>query len=313
MRLVVLVCTLAVFLVFIAILQGVGKKSDHMQKRFSQIQDSERVYTDEELKKSFSERVFRPAIKRISEGIQRIAQRSGSGNNAAASTNKANVKLEKQIKASGLPLTLQEYNFIKGLLFLIFLVIGVILMFSLRIQLMLRVLILSVMLCIPIYGMLVYLRSSVKAHKDAIIRDLPDVMDLLVVSVEAGLGLDAAIVRQYAKSKSAVLTELNNAIREVQMGVPRKTALKEMADRCDVKQLSAFVTALLQADQLGVSVKNVLETQSERLRVERKQMIQAKAAKAPIKIMLPTVIFIFPVIFIILLGPAAVNLIATFK
>ena len=97
------------------------------------------------------------------------------------------------------------------------------------------------------------------------------------------------------------------------MGVPRKVALKEMADRCDVKQLTAFVTSLLQADQLGVSVKSVLESQAERLRTERKQFIQAKAAKAPIKIMLPTVGFIFPVIFIILLGPAAMNLIATFR
>ena len=142
--------------------------------------------------------------------------------------------------------------------------------------------------------------------------DLPEVMDILVVSVEAGLGLDSAIVQQYSKNKSAVLMELNSAIREIQMGVPRKTALKEMADRCDVKELTVFVTALLQADQLGTSVKSVLQVQSERLRVERKQAIQAKASKAPIKIMLPTVIFIFPVIFIILLGPAAVDIMSTF-
>jgi tight adherence protein C len=138
-------------------------------------------------------------------------------------------------------------------------------------------------------------------------------MDVLVVSVEAGLGLDAAIIRQYAKNKSSVLTELNNAMREVQMGVPRRTALKEMADRCDVKEMTAFVTALLQADQLGVPIKNVLEVQADRLRIERKQRIQAVAAKAPIKIMLPTVLFIFPVIFIILLGPAAVSMVTTLR
>ena len=143
--------------------------------------------------------------------------------------------------------------------------------------------------------------------------DLPEVMDILVVSVEAGLGLDSAIVQQYSKNKSAVLMELNSAIREIQMGVPRKTALKEMADRCDVKELTAFVTALLQAEQLGVSIKSVLMQQSERLRVERKQMIQAKAAKAPIKIMIPTVIFIFPVVFIILLGPAVLSMLETFS
>jgi tight adherence protein C len=303
-RLAVLVSTLAVFLTLIALLQGIGKKVDHMRKRFAQVQESERVYGDEELKKSFSERVFRPAVKRISERLRRAAVQSNTG-----AKSKSDVKLEKQLKASGLPLTLQEYNFIKGLLFLAFLAGGTLLLILLPIQLLYRALIFVVMLCIPVYGLLLFLRSKVKAHKEAIVHDLPDVMDLLVVSVEAGLGMDAAIVRQYTKNKSAVLMELNNAIREVQMGVPRRTALKEMADRCDVKQLTAFVTALLQAEQLGVSIKNVLETQADRLRVERKQMIQAKAAKAPVKIMLPTVAFIFPVVFIILLGPAVMSII----
>jgi len=97
------------------------------------------------------------------------------------------------------------------------------------------------------------------------------------------------------------------------MGVPRRAALKEMADRCDVKELTVFVTALLQADQLGVPIKSVLDAQADRLRVERKQRIQAQAAKAPIKIMLPTVVFIFPVIFIILLGPAAMSMISSLR
>ncbi|NLI55309.1 MAG: type II secretion system F family protein, partial [Clostridiales bacterium] len=217
-----------------------------------------------------------------------------------------------QLKSAGLPLTVQEFSFIKGMLSLVFLVGGFALFMLLRIEQILRFLVLILMLCIPVYGSTFYLRSKVKSRKLEIVRNLPEVMDLLVVSVEAGLGLDAAIVRQYSKNKNAVLAELNGAIREVQMGVPRKTALKEMADRCDVNQLSTFVTALLQADQLGVPVKSVLQTQAERLRVERKQMIQAQAAKAPVKIMLPTVAFIFPVIFIVLLGPAVMNLISTF-
>ncbi len=308
MRLVVLVSTLAVFLFIVVIFSGAGKKRDHMQKRFAQIEESERIYSDDELKKSFTERVFRPAIKQISERIRRMA-----GKNKSSGANKSNAKLERQIKSSGLPITAQEFSFIKSLLALIFLVGGIILYLTLKIDMLYKLLIIVVMICIPVYGATFFLRSQVKSHKEAIVRDLPDVMDLLAVSVEAGLGMDAAIVRQYSKSKSAVLSELNGAIREVQMGVPRRIALKEMADRCDVKQLTAFVTALLQADQLGVSVKSVLQSQAERLRVERKQMIQAKAAKAPIKIMLPTVMFIFPVIFIILLGPAVVNLVATFK
>jgi tight adherence protein C len=221
------------------------------------------------------------------------------------------MKIDKQLKASGLALSLQEFTFIKSMLILVFFVVGIALFLLLPINFLLRLVVLMVMMNIPLYGTSYFLTSRVKTRKEAILRELPDTMDVLMVSVEAGLGLDAAIVRQYAKNKSVVLTELNNAIREVQMGVPRRTALKEMADRCDVKELSAFITALLQADQLGVPIKNVLDVQAERLRVERKQMIQAKAAKAPIKIMLPTVAFIFPVLFIILLGPAVVELIAT--
>jgi len=306
MRLVVLVFTIAVFLSLLALLSGFGIKSDQMRKRFSQVMETERAYSDEELKKSFSERVFRPVIRRISEGIRRSA-----GNSKPVGPSKANIKLDKQLKASGLSLTLQEYRFIKSMLILVFFVVGIALFLLLRLSLMMRLLILLVMANIPLYGTSYFLTSRVKNRKETILRELPEMMDVLVVSVEAGLGLDAAIVWQYAKSKSAVLTELNNAIREVQMGVPRRTALKEMADRCDVKEMTAFVSALLQADQLGVPIKNVLDVQAERLRVERRQMIQAKGAKAPIKIMLPTVLFIFPVIFIILLGPAVVNMIAT--
>lgn len=308
MRLVVLFSTIAVFLTLIALLQDFGMKSDQMKKRFGQVLETERIYSDEELRKSFSERVIKPIIRRVSEGIRRSA-----GNSKPVSMSKNTLKLDKQLKASGMSLSLQEFTFIKSAMILLFFSVGIALFLLLPINFMLRLLILMIMVNIPLYGTSLFLSSRVKSRKDAILRELPETMDILTVSVEAGLGLDAAIVRQYAKNKSAVLTELNNAIREVQMGVPRRTALKEMADRCDVKELSAFVTALLQADQLGVPIKNVLDVQAERLRMERKQRIQAVAAKAPIKIMLPTVVFIFPVIFIILLGPAAVDLISTMR
>lgn len=308
MRLVVLACTVAVFFVFIALLNGLGRKGDAMQRRYAQVKDAERSYGDDELRKSFSERVLRPAVRKFSEQVKRLAVKSRS-----PGPNKSNVKLGKQLKSAGINLSVQEFSFIKSMLALVFAAGGAILYLVLPLEQILNLLIWVLMICVPVLGSTYYLRGRVKHRKELIVRDLPDVMDLLVVSVEAGLGLDAAIVRQYSKNKSVVLSELNGAIKEVQMGVSRKVALKEMADRCDVKQLSAFVTSLIQAEQLGVSVKSVLSTQSERLRVERKQRIQAKAAKAPIKIMLPTVMFIFPVIFIILLGPAAVNLIATFK
>lgn len=308
MRLAVLFFTLAVFLTLLSLLYGVGVRSDQMRKRFNQVVETERAYSDEELRKSFSERVLKPAIKRLSEGIRRSA-----GNSRPVGLSKSALKVDKQLKASGLTLTLQEFSFIKSALILLFFSIGIALFLLLPLSIMLKFIILLVLANIPLFGSSYFLKSRVKSRKDSILRELPATMDVLVVSVEAGLGLDAAIVRQYAKNKSAVLTELNNAIREVQMGVPRRTALKEMADRCDVKELTAFVTALLQADQLGVPIKSVLDVQAERLRVERKQRIQGLAAKAPVKIMLPTVFFIFPVIFIILLGPAAASMLSTFR
>jgi len=308
MRLVVLFFTIAVFLFLLALLYGAGVKSDQMRKRFTQVVETERTYSDDELRKSFSERVLKPFIKRVSEGIRRSA-----GNSKPVGQSKATIKLDKQLKASGMTLSLQEFSFIKSMLLLVFVLIGVAMFILLPLSFLFRLVIFMVLLNIPLYGTSYFLTSQVKGRKNAILRELPETMDVLVVSVEAGLGLDAAIVRQYSKNKNVVLTELNNAIREVQMGVPRRTALKEMADRCDVKEMTAFVTALLQADQLGVPIKNVLEVQADRLRIERKQRIQAIAAKAPIKIMLPTVMFIFPVIFIILLGPAAVSMIATLR
>ncbi|PKM39289.1 MAG: hypothetical protein CVV04_11265 [Firmicutes bacterium HGW-Firmicutes-9] len=308
MRVAVLFFTIAVFLSLIALLQDYGKKSDHMHKRFSAVVETERVYSDEELRKSFSERVIKPFIKRISDGVKRSA-----GNRKQAAPSKSSVKIEKQLRSSGLALTAQEFGFIKIVLLFVFLAIGGAMFLLLRINLFLRVILLMVMINIPMFGTSRFLTSRVKQRKEAILRELPETMDVLVVSVEAGLGLDAAIVRQYSKNKNVVLTELYNAIREVQMGVPRRTALKEMADRCDVKELTVFVTSLLQADQLGVPIKSVLDAQADRLRVERKQRIQAQAAKAPIKIMLPTVAFIFPVIFIILLGPAAMSMISSLR
>ncbi len=131
MRLVVLVSTLAVFLSIIALLGGVGKKIDRMDHRYAQLKETERVYNDEELKKSFSERVFRPAVQRVSEQIRRSADK-----NKPAKLNRANQKVERQLKASGLKLTLQEYRVIKNLMILLFLIGGILLYVVLQIDVM---------------------------------------------------------------------------------------------------------------------------------------------------------------------------------
>ncbi|MEG1547267.1 MAG: type II secretion system F family protein [Clostridia bacterium] len=308
MRIVVLIAAFAVFLIFTALLNGLGRKKDHERHRLAAVKDVERCFGDEELKKPFAERVLKPVVGKLEDMLRAMA-----GKNKSKRVDKNMEKLERSLRAAAIPLSAQEFTFVKGMISVIFVFGGAALAFLLKLESMQRLLILLVCMCIPVFGPKYYLNSRVKKRKAAIVADLPDVMDLLVVSVEAGLGLDAAITRLYAKNKCVVLTELMGSVRDVQMGVARKTSLKEMADRCDVKQLTSLVSSLIQAEQLGVSMKNVLTTQADRLRVERRQRIQEKAMKAPVKMMLPTVGFIFPVMFIVLLGPAAMSLMEAFK
>ena len=166
--------------------------------------------------------------------------------------------------------------------------------------------------CAGFIGGMILPRKLVQSRikkKQSVYRDaLPDVMDLLVVSVEAGLGFDAAILRLYEKDKSPLMQEMMRAIQDVQHGMTKKEAYKNMSDRCNVKELTSFLNSLIQAEQLGISVKSVLKTQSEALREERSQRAEEKALKAPVKMLVPMVIFIFPVMFIVLLGPAFMNI-----
>ena len=141
----------------------------------------------------------------------------------------------------------------------------------------------------------------------AILAELPDALDLLTISVEAGLGFDAAIIKVTEKMKGPLTEEFKRAAAEQRVGKSRQEALRGINDRVDVKELQNFISAIIQADQLGVSMSKVLRIQSETLRTERRQRAEEKAARAPILIMLPTVGCIFPSLFIVILAPAALS------
>lgn len=156
------------------------------------------------------------------------------------------------------------------------------------------------------------LNGKAKSRKASMQKDLPDVLDILTVSVEAGLGFDGALVKLSEKMRGALVDEFNRMLQEIRVGVPRRDALHAMALRCDVPDVSLFTTSLIQADQLGVSIGSVLRVQSAAVREKRRQRAQEKAMKAPIKMLIPLVMFIFPAIFIVLLGPAMIQLFTTF-
>lgn len=152
------------------------------------------------------------------------------------------------------------------------------------------------------------LNQAIYTRHSSIRKILPDTLDLLTVSVEAGLGLDAAMQRVVEKMDNPLSHELDNALQEMQIGKLRVDALRAMAQRAGVVELSAFVAALVQAEQLGVSISGVLENQSTSLRNSRSQWIRELGAKMPVKMLVPLVLFIFPSIFVVLLAPGIIQI-----
>ncbi|HEX2911708.1 MAG TPA: type II secretion system F family protein [Chloroflexia bacterium] len=149
-----------------------------------------------------------------------------------------------------------------------------------------------------------WLGGKIRQRKKNIFRSLPDAIDLLTISVEAGLGFDQALQRVTEKWDNELSKEFKRVLSEQRVGKLRRDALREMALRCDVQELSVFVASIIQADQLGVSLAKVLRIQAEQMRIRRRQMAEELAHKAPIKMLFPMVFLIFPSIYIVILGPA---------
>jgi len=153
-----------------------------------------------------------------------------------------------------------------------------------------------------------WLKSRIQRRQDAIWRALPDALDLLVICVEAGLGFDMAMGKVYEKWENDLAIAFGRVLREIQLGKMRRDALRDMANRMDVPDVTAFVAAIIQADQLGVSMSKILRVQADQMRVKRRQRAQEKAHQAPVKMMLPMVFLIFPSLWIVLLGPSIIIL-----
>jgi len=149
-----------------------------------------------------------------------------------------------------------------------------------------------------------WLSSQIRRRQTEVVKALPDALDLLTISVEAGLGFDAALSKVAEKWENELSLAFNRVIQEIQMGKLRREALRDMADRMDVSDVSSFIAAIIQADQLGVSIAKVLRIQSEQMRIRRRQRAEEKAHQAPVKMLFPMVFLIFPALLVVLLGPA---------
>ena len=158
----------------------------------------------------------------------------------------------------------------------------------------------------------IMLRIMAQKRQKLIMKQLPEVLDLLCVSVQAGLSFDAALRRIVERMDGPLIEECTRMLEDVRMGLPRRQALRMMGERCEVQEVALFVTAIIQAERLGTSLGKTLNNQAINMRERRRQAVKAEAMKAPVKMIFPLVLFIFPSVFVIVLLPALLNMMKNF-
>ncbi|WP_349409458.1 type II secretion system F family protein [Pseudalkalibacillus sp. SCS-8] len=158
-----------------------------------------------------------------------------------------------------------------------------------------------------------YIKSKIKARSKSALRELPDVLDLLTVSLEAGLGFDGALSKVVSKKEGVLSREFHRCLEEIRLGKTRREALRGVRERLVVDEINIVISSILQAEKLGIGLVNVLRVQSEEVRDQRKQRAEQEAMKAPVKMLFPLVLFIFPSLFIVLLGPAIIQFVESFS
>jgi len=256
------------------------------------------------LGKPLAERLFRPVLAAFARVLSKKDAKGKKGRNGRGRKQ----SLEQELRLAGIHLSESEFSVVRLVSLLGFMGLAALLATILRGGLQLLVL---AVLFGMVLGVLVprfTLKRRVKRRQTAIRQQLPDVMDLLSVSVEAGLGFDAALLRVLEWGEGPLIREMRTVYREIRMGRARKDALRSLDERCGVDEIASFTGSMIQAEQLGISIRNVLRAQSAQLRLSRKQRAEEKAMKAPVKMMIPLVAFIFPVLFIILLAPAVLDI-----
>ena len=306
-----LMAGIAVYLLVTILFYRIGSNHDTVKRRLDGIANNAKTsfVLDEDINKPLSERIFKPLLKALAGKLGK----SGKAHNPNSEKNKRLAYLKKQLGQAGFGLTASEYGIIRLLVLSGLGLLLALLAFSLGAEPAYVLFAAAVGLFIGSAGMRFFLKRAITNRKRAMEQQLPDVMDLLSVSVEAGLGFEQAIDHITNNMDGPLIDEFTVTYREMSMGRTRKDALLLLGERCDIEEMKSFTGAVVQAAQLGISIKNVLRSQSAAMRQARKAKVQEKAMKVSIKMLFPMLMFIFPVIFIILLGPAIVNVIDVIK
>jgi tight adherence protein C len=295
----------SVMLIVLWLRQARSPQTDLLEARLAQFTESGRAVqslAEVEMTLPFFERVLRPTLDRWG---RRLAARNSQQRTQA---------LQEKLNLAGRPWGLTVGGF------LVLRIIAVIIVCFVGLALAaLGALTMPELLLGPVGGAVLgyllpdlVLSHQIRSRQREILLALPSALDLLTISVEAGLGFDSALGRVCDKYHNALAAEFNQVLNEIRLGRPRLEAMDDMARRNKVDELNSFIQAVIQSEQLGVGIANVLRIQSEEIRRRRRQRAEEAGQQAPLKMLFPMACCIFPTLFIVLLGPAALQVIAEF-
>jgi len=296
-----LVIVLLVFAAVILVFAGfMGReKAPSMESRIQDFRSQAVAELEDEMDLTvpFADRVLRPAVEGLAHAARSILPASVLAD------------IEKQLEMSGSPMRLNTYVTFWVSSFATLGGLGLLMFVALPADLLLQKT--AAMFVFVLIGFIfprMWLKGKVKARQKLVSKALPDALDLITTCVEAGLGLDAALARVAEKSEGPLAIELSHMLRDIAMGKLRRDALTELAERIGVEELTNFVSSVIQAEQLGVGIAQVLRVQSDQMRMRRRQRAEKAAHEAPIKMIFPLVLFIFPAFLMVILGPAMIRI-----
>lgn len=302
---VVLVLALILLGIILLVVAGIRRAKtqevDPLEARLAEFSQRGEVVSLEEIELSqpFVDRVILPMIRRLGEISARFTPQH------------VLEQTRKRLEMAGNPGNIDASTFLALRFVLAAVFGGLLLLLSLNSQTFsfgTRILLVIVFSVLGYFFPDLYLRSRIERRQKSIRKAMPDALDLLTICVEAGLGFDAAMSKVSEKWNNELSLAFARVIREIQLGKLRRDALRDMADRLGVPELTSFVAAVIQSEMLGVSLAKVLRVQADQMRTRRRQQAEEEAHKAPIKMILPLGLFVFPSLMIVLLTPAALKL-----
>ncbi|MBM7572605.1 type II secretion system F family protein [Aquibacillus albus] len=300
---IIITYTLSLLLLIYGLFAFKSEKRQQLESRVNAVLhvNKETMSQDEE-KQSFSNRIIQPVWKRLKKNYQKNV----SEEQIAA--------IELKLLQAGSPfgLTPVEYRFIQLALFL--LLPGLVVVWALFGRLNTGVFLLFLLGSIVIarYLPMILIKKKIAERNNQALKELPDFLDLVTVSIEAGLGFDSALSKVVAKKEGVLSNEFQRCLEEMRLGKTRREALNGVRNRLVLDDVRALIGSIIQAEQLGIGMVQIMRVQSSEIRERRKQRAEEAAMKAPIKMLFPLILFIFPCIFIVLLGPAVIRFLGAF-